>query len=331
MGRQEENNEDNDEPQPGSKAAREDANGHSHELTSVEFPIFSYDEDGLVSVITEILDTAGVISHWKISTSRLGHFLLTVKSNYRANPYHNFRHAFCVTQIVYSLLDLLSPDVNLDLDSWGVLIFAAISHDVDHPGVANSFLKNSCDALYILYGDSGTLEHHHFSTLCKILHNRENDIFANVLSKKSTLLRRIKELILCTDMAKQPAFIASASKKDSLSIDETLKLFLKCADISNEVRPKPIAQKIVDSLYQEMKLEKGLATSLNIPQSAICAIPREQQQLNFHKNCVLPLFNVLLKAFPRTRDTFWRPLAASAQDYALVEDNEEESSVAPKT
>ena len=53
----------------------------------------------------------------------------------------------------------------------------------DHPGVANSFLKNSCDALYILYGDSGTLEHHHFSTLCKILHNRENDIFTNVLDK----------------------------------------------------------------------------------------------------------------------------------------------------
>lgn len=89
-------------------------------------------------------------------------------------------------------------------------------------------------------------------------------------------------------MAKQPAFIASASKKDSLSTDETLKLFLKCADISNEVRPKPIAQKIVDSLYQEMKLEKGLATSLNIPQSAICAIPREQQQLNFHLNLCLP-------------------------------------------
>ena len=109
-----------------------------------------------------------------------------------------------MTQIVYSLLELLKSDLHLDLDSWGVLIFAAICHDVgsgsrrikknierrtfvsplaDHPGVANSFLKNSCDALYILYGDSGTLEHHHFSTLCKILHHRDNDIFTNILDK----------------------------------------------------------------------------------------------------------------------------------------------------
>ena len=60
----------------------------------------------------------------------------------------------------------------------------------DHPGVANSFLKNSCDALYILYGDSGTLEHHHFSTLCKILHHRDNDIFTNVLDKYGQIFVR---------------------------------------------------------------------------------------------------------------------------------------------
>ena len=55
---------------------------------------------------------------------------LLLLSQTKDNPYHNFRHAFCVTQIVYSLLKTLSSDLKMDLDSWGVLIVAAIAHDV---------------------------------------------------------------------------------------------------------------------------------------------------------------------------------------------------------
>ena len=46
------------------------------------------------------------------------------------NPYHNFRHAFCVTQMVYSILNVISKETEIDKDSWGVLIIAAIAHDV---------------------------------------------------------------------------------------------------------------------------------------------------------------------------------------------------------
>ena len=50
---------------------------------------------------------------------------------------------------------------------------------------------------------------------------------------KIEMLRRIRELILVTDMAKQPAFIASSNTKldadETLSTEETLKLTLKCA------------------------------------------------------------------------------------------------------
>ena len=62
-----------------------------------------------------------------------------------------------------------------------------------------------------------------------------NDIF-----RKSCILKRIRELILVTDLAQQPDFIKMANKKleqnESLSSTETMKLMLKCADISNEVR-----------------------------------------------------------------------------------------------
>ena len=79
--------------------------------------------------------------------------------------------------------------------------------------------------------------------------------------RKYDLLRRIRELILVTDLAKQPAFIKKANEKlsnseASLTQEETMKLMLKCADISNEVRPANISQPIIHSLYEEM-FEQG--------------------------------------------------------------------------
>ena len=51
--------------------------------------------------------------------------------------------------------------------------------------------------------------------------------------RKIEILRRIRELILVTDMAKQSKFLEVANSKlnnsESLSLTETLKLTLKCA------------------------------------------------------------------------------------------------------
>ena len=54
-----------------------------------------------------------------------------------------------MTQIVYSLLDLLSPEISLDLDSWGVLIFAAISHDVGSGSTFSQLLIKIPDLLFL--------------------------------------------------------------------------------------------------------------------------------------------------------------------------------------
>lgn len=64
---------------------------------------------------------------------------MTVESSYRANPFHNFRHCFCVTQMMYVLLRGC-PQLESSLDSADVtaLVTACVCHDLDHPGLSNS-------------------------------------------------------------------------------------------------------------------------------------------------------------------------------------------------
>jgi hypothetical protein len=43
------------------------------------------------------------------------------------------------------------------------LLFAALMHDVDHPGNNNDYEKNSKSTLSLLYNDVSILENHHSS------------------------------------------------------------------------------------------------------------------------------------------------------------------------
>ena len=64
--------------------------------------------------------------------------------------------------------------------------------------------------------------------------------------RKIEILRRIRELILVTDMAKQSKFLEVANSKlnnsESLSLTETLKLTLKCAGMLRSDSSKFIDQ-----------------------------------------------------------------------------------------
>lgn len=94
-----------------------------------------------------------LVSRTSISQEKFRKFLLAVRKQYHdRNPYHNFRHAFDVTHMIYLMLTkgilgfrcyLVTPVANAAqyLGSVEVLavLLSGLLHDVDHPGLNNTF------------------------------------------------------------------------------------------------------------------------------------------------------------------------------------------------
>eukprot|EP00002_Diphylleia_rotans_P031762 TRINITY_DN6614_c0_g1_i1.p1 TRINITY_DN6614_c0_g1~~TRINITY_DN6614_c0_g1_i1.p1 ORF type:complete len:863 (+),score=182.74 TRINITY_DN6614_c0_g1_i1:37-2625(+) len=102
-------------------------------LKDWDFDHFSYSEEELVDLIVSGFDSLGLLSQFRVEKTQLRKFVLTVRSHYQDNPYHNFIHAFSVFQSVYIMLT--TTDIGqyiTPLDVYAILI-SAICHDLDHP------------------------------------------------------------------------------------------------------------------------------------------------------------------------------------------------------
>ncbi|PAA54826.1 hypothetical protein BOX15_Mlig000681g2 [Macrostomum lignano] len=119
------------------------------------------DEETLISVIKMFEDT-GLFSAFKLNYASFCRWILSVKKNYRAVTYHNWRHALNVTQCMFAMLRT-SPELRglNRLDKLALLV-ASICHDLDHRGTDNKFQRLTLSPLAQLYSSS-MLERHHFN------------------------------------------------------------------------------------------------------------------------------------------------------------------------
>ena len=77
-----------------------------------------------------------------LAVSQLREFITTISTMHRDHEFHNFEHASHVTQSVTKLLNRVSvSDDPLGISADPLIgfacVFAALIHDVDHPGVSN--------------------------------------------------------------------------------------------------------------------------------------------------------------------------------------------------
>ena len=73
-------------------------------LKTWEFNQWELQEQDLLPLLKEMFDSFGLVQRFKIPVPKLERFIMKVRDSYRDNPYHNFRHAFDVTQTVYAVL-----------------------------------------------------------------------------------------------------------------------------------------------------------------------------------------------------------------------------------
>ncbi|XP_072666233.1 cGMP-specific 3',5'-cyclic phosphodiesterase isoform X4 [Canis lupus baileyi] len=200
---------------------------------------------------TKELQSLAVLCRW----------ILSVKKNYRKNvAYHNWRHAFNTAQCMFAALKAGKIQNKLtDLEILALLI-AALSHDLDHRGVNNSYIQRSEHPLAQLYCHS-IMEHHHFDQCLMILNSPGNQILSGLsIEEYKTTLKIIKQAILATDLAlyiKRRGEFFELIRKNQFNLEDPhqkelfLAMLMTACDLSAITKPWPIQQRIAELVATE--------------------------------------------------------------------------------
>ncbi|KAJ8413360.1 hypothetical protein AAFF_G00093560 [Aldrovandia affinis] len=274
---------------------------------SWNFDIFLFDRltngNSLVNLTFHLFNQYGLIELFQLDMVKLRRFLVMVQEDYhRQNPYHNAVHATDVTQAMYCYLR--EPKLSKSLTSCDLLLglLAAATHDLDHPGVSQSFLIKTNHYLAALYRNTSVLENHHWRSAVGLL--RESGLFSHLpLEDRLNMERQLGSLILATDISRQNEYLSKFREhldKEDLCLGNAghrhfiLQMALKCADICNPCRPwelsKQWSERVTDEFFHQGDVEKKHRLEV----SPLCDRQTNsvgQIQIGFMTYVVEPLFN----------------------------------------
>eukprot|EP01116_Phalansterium_solitarium_P025024 TRINITY_DN937_c0_g1_i2.p1 TRINITY_DN937_c0_g1~~TRINITY_DN937_c0_g1_i2.p1 ORF type:complete len:881 (-),score=315.16 TRINITY_DN937_c0_g1_i2:150-2792(-) len=273
---------------------------------------FDYTSEEQISLYMHMMDELGLLQSQNVPRNNMIRLLRAlVKLYHTNNPYHNFTHAFDVSQVCFKLLhETNARDYLTELDMFCLMI-AAVAHDVDHPGLNNVFQVNDHTTLAMIYNDQSPLENHHASRLFYMCAMPENNIFAGMTAACYMTARRIIiQAVLRTDMTHHFDLFNTASSQASLnafggrtaeSRQLLVNLMLHMADISNPTRSWQLCKKwsdrVLDEFFAQGDLEKdrSMAVSVNMDRSTT---DQAKMSLGFIDFIVAPAVALLAKLVP---------------------------------
>lgn len=153
-----------------------------------EFDVLQIDDNELCYIVVDMVQTFDLIRSFQLDVDKLFNFVHSVKSRYRPNPYHNFKHGVSVAHICFlaAYHTRLTASVLQPIELLALLL-SALCHDVDHPGVNNAYETNAITDLAVTYNDQSVLEHHHAATMFELLRSTEKSVRT---SQQSLRMRR---------------------------------------------------------------------------------------------------------------------------------------------
>ncbi|PRP87513.1 hypothetical protein PROFUN_00724 [Planoprotostelium fungivorum] len=287
------------------------------DLATREFDILPYKEANnelhAVLLLTKIFQDLDLIDTFKIPTVTLHRFIYTIARRYRHVPFHNFYHAFNVTQTMYYFIkscqasNILTPLETLSM------IIAAMCHDCDHPGLNNDFQKKALTRISNLHKKS-VLENHHFLNCVAILNKKHCNILVNLSSDELVqVYSSLRDLILATDLAIHGAILKGLEERKTelnshwrhkrvamSSEDKKLVMcaLMKCADLSNEIRSPQIGQRWAKLVLEEFFQQSDKEKELGLPMTAFMDRSKviiAKEQINFIEKLCLPLYSLVVQ------------------------------------
>jgi GAF domain-containing protein len=184
------------------------------------FNVWEHSDDDLLGFTLVMFRDMNLLEEpCKIDLNVFKSFVVHVSKGYRKNPFHNWKHGFSALHFTYLSLRVMSKaaDYLNPMDLLGVMI-ASLCHDVDHPGVTNSFEIASSSDLALTHNDIHVLENHHAHTMFKIL--QRDNILANLTRAEQKELRSVMiNGILATDLS---CHFDDLKKLDAIEIPECI-------------------------------------------------------------------------------------------------------------
>ncbi|XP_046566808.1 high affinity cAMP-specific 3',5'-cyclic phosphodiesterase 7A-like isoform X1 [Haliotis rubra] len=277
------------------------------ELGHWDFNVFSLDTlsagRSLFHIAFQLFQNYDLISVFHLDVLKLMRCFTLLESGYHDNnSYHNAVHAADVTQAMHCFLQ--EPKLRNCVTSLEVMVafIGSMSHDLDHPGVNNTFLIATANHLATLYNNSSVLENHHWRSAVGVL--QETRVFDHLPRDQwDDVVKQIKSLILATDITRQQEFLLKFRRRlDNEEFDYVnnsddrhfiLQIALKCADICNPCRmwslSKVWSEKVVEEFFNQGDTEKAL----HIPVTPLCNRKSNtvaKIQAGFMEFVVTPLF-----------------------------------------
>ncbi|KAM4687565.1 high affinity 3',5'-cyclic-AMP phosphodiesterase 7A isoform 1-T1 [Discoglossus pictus] len=265
----------------------EDYNGQAkcmlEKVGNWNFDIFLFDRltngNSLVTLTFHLLSHQGLIQHFQLDMVKLRRFLVMVQEDYQSqNPYHNAVHAADVTQAMYCYLK--EPKLAKSFTPWDILLglIAAATHDLNHPGVNQSFLIKTNHYLATLYKNTSVLENHHWRSAVGLL--RESGLFSHLgLEEKLRMESQLGSIILATDITRQNEYLCkfrSHLDKEDLCLEDpsnrnfVLQMALKCADICNPCRTWELSKQWSDKVTEEFFYQGDVERKCKVEVSPLC-------------------------------------------------------------
>ncbi|KAI9142787.1 hypothetical protein BKA69DRAFT_1123837 [Paraphysoderma sedebokerense] len=333
---------------------------HLELLHSWSFDVWNYTHGELMLFLVDMFAAMGALDTCMVHPENFLDFLGDVEKLYsvHGNAYHNFRHAFDVTQAGYLFLrnccdvnslpsTSLAPtpppntpitptlaDSNLSYHRPNVIftpneqlafLLACTCHDLGHDGRTNNFHIQTSSPLALLYNDQSPLENYHCHQTFLLL-NKHN-IFINLPKSQQMEIRNlIIRCILATDLVKHVEVLARFNEITGLNGCEwkvedkehrarCMEMLMKCADVSNVIRPLHLAKGWSDCIQEEMFNQGDTERSLKLSISPFMDRTNPSQArlgLSFNDYMCTPLFKTIAKVLPKMED-FVGPLRGTRE------------------
>lgn len=264
---------------------------------------------------------------FNIEIPLLQNFLFEVFRNYNATPFHNFRHAFCVTQMMYGLIWLTQIPGKVQNVDVLVMLTSALCHDLDHPGYNNAYQVNARTELAIRYNDISPLENHHCAVAFDIISQPHCDIFKNIGQDVFKKFREgVIKCILSTDMARHNEILNKFKDMlaDGFNFENEahksmlMQIMIKVSDVSNEARPMEVAEPWLDCLLQEFFIQSDVEKLEGLPVAPFMdrdKVTKPSAQIGFIRFVLIPLFEALGQLFPVLEEPLIAPVRKALNYY----------------